>query len=100
MMMADDSTPGRPTLPDESVALLREALIAYLAAGETEALDRALRRIAEDAREHRMHAEHLLMALKEVWYALPEIRNGGEHDERERMLQRVVTQCIRAYYAA
>lgn len=100
MMMAPDSTPNQPELSAASVASLRSALLAYLENRETPALERALQTIATEARTNRMHAEHLLIALKDVWFGLPHMRDSSEDEEQSRLLQRVVTLCIRAYYAA
>ena len=100
MMMAHDSTPNQPELTAASVASLRSALLAYLTNRETPALERSLQTIATEARTNHMHAEQLLIALKDVWFTLPHMNDGKEDDEQSRLLQRVVTLCIRAYYAA
>lgn len=99
MMMAHDSTPDRPQLSESSVTLLRATLQEYLASGETPALDGVLRLIAIEARDKKMLAEHLLISLKDVWFALPEIRDAEEGEQQINLLQRVVTMCIRAYYS-
>jgi len=99
MMMANDPTPDRPQLSDSSITLLRSALQGYLASGETPALEAVLRLIAVESRDKRMLAEHLLIALKDVWFALPEIRDAEEGEPQNRLLQRVVTMSIRAYYS-
>jgi hypothetical protein len=100
MMMAHDSTPGRPTPSAESVEALRSALEEYLAGGEeTAALRPALRRIAVEAREKKIHAEQLLIVLKDVWFALPQI-GPMVNEKQNAMLQRVVTLCIREYYSS
>jgi hypothetical protein len=100
MMMAQDSTPDGPRLSEASVTLLRSALQEYLASNETPALDGVLRLIAIEARDKKMLAEHLLISLKDVWFALPEIRDADQGEPQTRLLQRVVTLCIRAYYTA
>jgi hypothetical protein len=99
-MMAPDSTPREPGLSAASVASLRAALVAYLENRETPALERSLNTIATEARASHMHAEQLLVALKDVWFGLPQLRDTAEDEEKARLLQRVVTLCIRAYYAA
>jgi hypothetical protein len=99
-MMAPDSTPKSPHLSAASVASLRTALLAYLENRETPALERSLNTIATEARASRMHAEQLLIALKDVWFGLPHMQDTAEDVEQARLLQRVVTLCIRAYYAA
>jgi hypothetical protein len=99
MMMAPDSTPGRPALSAESVDALRSALEEYLANGnEVASLQPTLRRIAVEARERKIHAEQLLVLLKDVWFALPQIERVGTEPQR-LLLQRVITLCIREYYS-
>jgi hypothetical protein len=99
MMMAPDSTPGRPSLSAESVAALRSALEKYLANGhEVASLQPTLRRIAVEARERKIHAEQLLVLLKDVWFALPQVERAGSEPQR-LLLQRVITLCIREYYS-
>jgi hypothetical protein len=101
MMMAHDSTSNRPELSAASVAALKSALQKYLAnESETAPLEPALRLVAAEAREKHMHAEQLLIALKDVWFALPQIAKAAQGEQQSRLLQRVVTLCIRAYYSA
>jgi hypothetical protein len=100
MMMAPDSTPKQPELSAQAVASLRKALLAYLETHEAPALERALNTIATEARASSMHAEQLLIALKDVWFSLPHMQDTSVEDEQARLLQRVVSLCIRAYYAA
>ena len=45
-----------------------------------------------------MRAEELLVLLKDVWFGLPAIRRMKEGEAQSRLLQRVVTLCIREYY--
>jgi hypothetical protein len=97
-MMAPDSTPNTAQLSVESVDDLRSALNAFSRDGNLDAIRPALRRISHEAREKRMHPEHLLIALKDIWFALPEIARATPTDAQSRMLQRVVTLCIREYY--
>ena len=47
-----------------------------------------------------MHAGQLLIALQDVWFGLPHLQDTAEDEEQARLLQRIVTLCIRAYYAA
>jgi hypothetical protein len=100
MMMAHDSTPDRPQLDEASLSSLRSALQKFVANTDTVALDRELRRLAAEARAKHILAEQLLVVLKDAWFAIPEIRDAENSDEQTRLLQRVVTLCIRAYYAA
>ncbi len=43
--------------------------------------------------------EHLLVALKDMWTALPEIRAVPRTAQQVQLLQRVVTMCIKEYYS-
>ena len=99
MMMAPDTTPGRPSLSAESVDALRSALEEYLSNGhEIASLQPTLRRIAVEAREKKIHAEQLLVLLKDVWFALPQMGRLGS-EPQHLLLQRVITLCIREYYS-
>ncbi len=102
MMMAYDSShtpPGR--LDDATVTAVRLALRSYLASGDSSnALKDALVRMSGEAREKNILPEHLLIVLKDTWSTLPEVRAMGDTNERVRLLQRVVTACIKEYYSA
>ena len=102
MMMAFDSSRTPPSrLEPERVAALRSALSAYLSDPAAPApLQHALVAIATDAREKSMPPEQLLILLKEIWNALPEVRTMTAGSAQVTMLQRVVTMCIKEYYAA
>ena len=101
MMMAHDSTPPRRELSAQAVAGLEAALANYLAdSSDPKALQEALRVVAAEAREKNVHAEHLLMLLKEVWFALPQIRGAAAGQQQADLLQRAVSLCIREYYSS
>lgn len=97
MMMAHDSHAGRPELSPDSIAQLTAALEAYIVDHKADGLHSALRRIALEARENGIHAEQLLVSLKDAWYALGPLQSA-DAGEQTRMLQRVVSLCIREYY--
>jgi hypothetical protein len=101
MMMAHDSNPTPPPrLSEELIARLRAALISF--AGnpvETTELRDTLCAIAREARQKQIRAEHVLIALKEVWGELPQVRFAHDPREQTRALQQLVTLCIREYYA-
>jgi hypothetical protein len=100
MMMAPDSTPDEPELSQATIDALQAALQKYLVdTDQVTALQPALRRIASEAREKKMRAVMLLILLKDVWFALPQIRRMPEGEGQNRLLQRVVTLCIREYYS-
>lgn len=100
MMMAFDSSQTPPSRLDEAtVAAVRDALRLYLSDGsDPSALQRALLRMSTEARERGIQAEHLLVLLKDTWSSLPEVRAMTDTAEQVRVLQRVVTMCIREYY--
>jgi hypothetical protein len=100
MMMAPDSTPDRPELNATAVDALRSALEQYLEDARETAVQPALRRIAAEAREKQVHAEQLLVLLKHVWFGLPQVARLPETEHQTRLLQRVVTLCIREYYSS
>lgn len=100
MMMAHDSSPTPPSeLAEETTEAVRAALVGYLRAPASSTdLRAALNRMADEARTKAILPEHLLVTLKHLWSSLPEVRAVGDVDEQTRMLQRVVTMCIREYY--
>jgi hypothetical protein len=80
---------------------VRAALRSYLSASpEPAALHGALVRMSAEARERDMLPEQLLVVLKDVWGAMPEVRAMTDAGEQVRLLQRVVTMCIKEYYSA
>jgi hypothetical protein len=101
MMMALDSSQDPPSrLSDDTTQSMRVALRDYLASGSSSEVQPALVRLAVDAREKSMPPEQVLIALKEIWNALPEVRAMNDTENQIRLLQRVVTMCIREYYSA
>ena len=99
MMMAHDSNPPSSRLDDESLNAVRLALRAYLRDAEnSSALQSALVLAATEARTRNILPEQLLVTLKELWSTLPEVRAISDTSEQVRLLQRVVTMCIREYY--
>ena len=101
MMVAHDSSSPPPSrLTDATVAALRDALRRYLANGLTPGpLEAALQAIAREAREKDILPEQLLIVLKDVWNDLPEVRAMHDTTQQVRLLQRVVTMCIKEYYS-
>ena len=100
MMMAADSSHTPPSrLDDETMSMVRGALRAYLAdASDPTELRAALLRMSAEARARSMLPEQLLVLLKDTWNALPEVRGTSDAVEQIRLLQRVVTMCIKEYY--
>jgi len=56
------------------------------------------RAIAEDAHRRGVRAEQMLIALKETWAVLGEVREPAGTAERRRLLSRLVTLAIYEYY--
>lgn len=100
MMMAFDSSLTPPSrLDDATVAAVRDALRGYLANdAEPGTLQGALKHMSAEARSRDLHAEQLLVVLKDVWSSLPEVRAMTDAGTQVRLLQRVVTMCIKEYY--
>ena len=102
MMMAHDSgQPPSSRLDDESLNAVRLALRAYLQDHEDpSSLQASLLLVATEARARNILPEQLLVTLKDVWSSLPEVRSMTDAREQVRLLQRVVTMCIKEYYNA
>src|SRR5437016_1712737 len=100
MMIAQGSGTEPPHLSAETTERVSRALSAYIEhpGVEPEALRVALHAVAREARALAMPPEQLLIALKALWYALPQIQSTPDPDQQGRLLQRVVTMCIREYY--
>jgi hypothetical protein len=99
MMMAHDSTPGPGALATETIDVVRSALVQYVVRpSDGEPLRQALGDMAAEAHEKSILPEQLLVVLKDVWYDLPTVRAMRDQAEQTRLLQRVVTICIKEYY--
>jgi hypothetical protein len=98
-MMAFERRPDTDLDPATLVAL-RAALSRSLETGEhgTE-ISTLLRQVAAQARERGLHAEQLLIALKEVWYSLPEISVRSGTELQTQLLQQLIARCIQEYYS-
>ena len=100
MMMAHDSSqPPSGRIDDASLDAVRVALRTYLHDSEDAgALQASMQRLSTEARARNVLPEQLLVTLKELWSSLPEVRAMSDAGEQVRLLQRVVTMCIREYY--
>jgi len=103
MMMQHDTGPMSPNaLAQEAVDSVRIALeqhVETLAAEPAPELRVALHALAQDARAKAVPPEHLLVALKGIWQSLPSVEKARDYTEQIRVLQRVVTICIKEYFA-
>ncbi len=98
-MMAFDRTPNAPALDPATVAELRAALTRSVASGNHgDDLKGLLRRAAGEAREKGLQAEQLLVALKDIWYSLPDLTTHRADDTQTRLLQQLIARCIQEYY--
>jgi len=103
MKMQHDTGPMPPNaLAQKTVDSVCSALEHYVHAPECEPapeLRAALKDLAHEARQKAIAPEQLLLVLKGIWRSLPDIENARDHDEQTRLLQRVVSMCIREYFA-
>ena len=100
MMMAHDPGPAPAILATQTIEAVRAAIIQYISTpSQSEELRDALHRMAAEARQKTVLPEQLLVVLKDVWYGLPGVQEMSDTTEQVRLLQRVVTMCIREYYA-
>jgi ActR/RegA family two-component response regulator len=100
MMMAHDPGPDPAILATQTIEAVRVAMVQYISApSQSDDLRDALHRMAAEAREKTVLPEQLLVVLKDIWYALPGVQEMSDTTEQVRLLQRVVTICIREYYA-
>lgn len=100
MMMAHDhGGPPPAVVSAETRDALRRALDGYVASGGApDGVREALHLLAAEGRERGIHAEQVLILLKDMWYALPALQTVRAVDHQSRMLQRLVTICIESYY--
>jgi hypothetical protein len=103
MMIQRDTGPMPPyALAQETVDAVRRALQCHARAAASDPaseLRTALHALAREAREKAVPPEQLLITLKNVWQSLPEVGSARDSNEQTRMLQRVVTICIKEYFA-
>jgi hypothetical protein len=80
---------------------LRTALIQQLKRPDssTQQLSAILRLVAEEAHDRGIKPEQLIIILKQLWNSLAESLRPQNADQYELVRQRMVTLCIRAYYA-
>jgi len=99
-MMAFERTPGGASLDPETVAELKAALQRSVTTGNHgDELKDLLARAAGEARKKGLQAEHLLVALKDIWYSLPQLAGSPSSDVQSRLLQQLIARCIQEYYA-
>lgn len=62
-------------------------------------LQEVLARAATEAREKNIHAEQLLVIMKDLWHSLPDLR-AADTDRQNELLQELISRCITQYYAS
>jgi hypothetical protein len=89
------------SLPEGTIKELRTALTEQLKKpdGPTQELAILLRKVAREAHDHDIKPEELIIAFKQLWNSLAESLRPQNADQYELVRQRLVTLCIRAYYA-
>jgi hypothetical protein len=99
-MMGFEKTPGSPRLEAKTIDALRAVFARSIAAGNhDDTLRDLLCQAAAEAREKGIHAEHLLIALKDIWFSLPELMAKTPTDVDNALLQELISRCIQEYYA-
>jgi hypothetical protein len=103
MMMRPDTGPNSPNaLAPETLESVRRALqrsMPMVALEPAPELRAALHALATEARAKAVPPEHLLIALKGIWQSLPDVESAREYGDQTRVLQRIVTTCIKEYFA-
>ena len=87
-------------MSQETAAAVCRALKAYGENGLLEGrLRQAARMLCADARERGMRAEQMLVALKDEWAALADVRRLAQGTARADVTRRFITLCIDEFYA-
>ena len=97
------------TIPHSTIAALRELLLR-MAHDEAQANEdgaprtlsdvrAALRGLCDDARDHDVRAEQLVIAIKEGWSALQGDHPRTRAEGPDEALDRVISLCIDEFYA-
>jgi hypothetical protein len=68
-------------------------------AGPTQELSTVIRKMAREAHDRDIKPEQLIIIFKRLWNSLAESLRPQNADQYELVRQRLVTLCIRAYYA-
>lgn len=97
-MMAFDRTPA-PRLEADTLDALRSVMQRAARRGDHgQELQQVLSRAAAEARDKNIHAEQLLVMMKDLWYSLPDVRQAEDTDRRTQLLQELISRCISQYY--
>lgn len=89
-----------PHLDTETVQALQTVMQRAVHKGDHEQeLQNVLARAATEARHKQIHAEQLLVIMKDLWYSLPDVRSAEDSERQTELLQQLITRCISQYYA-
>ena len=102
-MMAFDSrsTPEPRSLSDSTLAALRDAVLQVWNDPEQaeSVLHGAIAQTVDEARQRALRAEEVIVSFKSLLASLPELNSPVRRLEAARLRERLITLCIRAYYA-
>ena len=98
-MMAFDRMPS-PRLEAPTLDALRAVMQRAMRKGDHGIeLQEVLARAAAEAREKDIHAEQLLVIMKDLWHSIPDLR-AADTDRQNELLQELISRCITQYYAS
>ena len=98
--MSLDPTPSSLGLSATTVQALRAMLGRSAANGSHDPqLHDLLCTTAAEARGKGIRAEQLLIMVKDIWYALPDVAARTTSDVDNALLEDLISRCIREYYA-
>jgi hypothetical protein len=89
------------SLSENTIKELRTALTEQFKSpdGPTPELSALLRKVGREAHDQDIDPEQLIITFKQLWNSLAESLRPQNADQYELVRQRLVTLCIRAYYA-
>jgi hypothetical protein len=89
------------SLSESTMMELRLALVEQLKKPDAPnpELSELLQRVAREARAGNVRPEQLLLIFKQLWNSLNESLRPQQAEQQERVRERLVTVCIKAYYA-
>lgn len=102
-MMAYDSrsTPEPQPLGDATIVALRDAVLRIWNQPQEGdgPLHAAIAQMVAEARARSLRAEDLIVAFKDLLARLPDLNAPDRRLEAVRFRERLITLCIKAYYA-
>ena len=98
-MMAFDRAPSTRLEADTLDALRSVMQRAMQNGGHDQELQSVLARAAAEARDKKIHAEQLLVIMKELWFSLPDLKSADDSERQTKLLQELISRCITQYYA-